>query len=77
MWIGNKQRRLGVRISDLFTTLQTNLGAYYVNDFNLFGRTYRVFLQADATVSHGDRRISVDCTCGTATSEMVPLEALW
>ncbi|WP_353661348.1 multidrug efflux RND transporter permease subunit [Hydrogenimonas sp. SS33] len=37
---------LGVKLSDLFAALQTYLGSYYVNDFNKFGKTYRVFLQA-------------------------------
>jgi hydrophobic/amphiphilic exporter-1 (mainly G- bacteria), HAE1 family len=36
-----------VNISDIFSTLQTNLGSRYVNDFNLEGRTYRVYVQAD------------------------------
>ena len=37
-----------VEIGDVFTTLQAALGSSYVNDFNKFGRTYRVILQADA-----------------------------
>ena len=38
----------GVNIDTLFTTLQAYLGSLYVNDFNLFGRTYQVNVQADA-----------------------------
>ncbi len=38
---------LGVQISDLFSTLQVYLGSYYVNNFNEFGRTWQVNLQAD------------------------------
>ena len=38
---------LGVSVSDLFTTLQINLGSYYVNNFNEFGRTWQVNVQAD------------------------------
>lgn len=38
----------GVSISDIFTVLSANFGAYYVNDFNKFGRIYRVFVQAEA-----------------------------
>ena len=41
-----RPRPRAVRLSDLFVTLQANLDSLYVNDFNLFGRTYRVFLQA-------------------------------
>lgn len=37
-----------VPLEDVFTTLQASLGSAYVNDFNRFGRTYRVTLQADA-----------------------------
>ncbi len=38
----------GVRLDDLFGTLQLYLGSQYINDFNLFGRTYRVMAQADS-----------------------------
>jgi hydrophobe/amphiphile efflux-1 (HAE1) family protein len=42
-----KARRLDVPVSDVFTTLQTNLGSYYVNDFNLYGKVWKVLLQAE------------------------------
>jgi HAE1 family hydrophobic/amphiphilic exporter-1 len=42
-----KAKALGVPVSDIFATLQTQLGSLYVNDFNKFGRVYRVMLQAD------------------------------
>ncbi len=38
---------LGVLVSDLFSTLQVYLGSYYVNNFNEFGRTWQVNIQAD------------------------------
>ena len=38
----------GVSIENIFTVLNANIGAYYVNDFNKFGRVYRVYLQAEA-----------------------------
>ncbi len=38
----------GVSIGELFNTLQTNLGSFYVNDFNRFGRTWQVNVQASA-----------------------------
>ena len=44
----DRAKALNVNIADVFSTLQTNLGSRYVNDFNLQGRTYRVFVQADA-----------------------------
>jgi len=38
---------LGLKLDDVFSVLQTYLGSMYVNDFNKFGKTYRVFIQAD------------------------------
>jgi multidrug efflux pump len=42
-----KAKSMGVPLSDIFDTLQIYLGSLYVNDFNLFGRTYHVTAQAD------------------------------
>jgi multidrug efflux pump len=42
-----KARAQGVALSDLFETMQVYLGSLYVNDFNRFGRTYPVYVQAD------------------------------
>src|SRR5207253_8086726 len=39
---------LGVAVSDVFSTLQVYLGSYYVNNFNEFGRTWQVNVQADS-----------------------------
>ena len=38
---------LGVQVSDVFNTLQVYLGSFYVNNFNEFGRTWQVNVQAD------------------------------
>ena len=43
----DKALSLGVSIQDLFQTLQVNLGSYYVNQFNRFGRSWQVNIQAD------------------------------
>ncbi|MEZ0213993.1 MAG: efflux RND transporter permease subunit, partial [Xanthobacteraceae bacterium] len=43
-----KAQMLGINIADVFAALQVYIGSSYVNDFNLFGRTYRVQAQADA-----------------------------
>jgi hydrophobe/amphiphile efflux-1 (HAE1) family protein len=43
-----KAKRQGVPLSKVFDTLQTYLGSTYINDFNRFGRTYRVYAQAEA-----------------------------
>ena len=47
-----KARRLDVPVSDVFSVLQTNLGAYYVNDFNLYGKTWKVMVQAESRDRH-------------------------
>ena len=44
----DKAQALGVSISDVFTALQATLGGFYVNDFNLFGRTWQVNIQGEA-----------------------------
>src|SRR3954453_2879949 len=43
-----KAQMLGINVTDVFSALQIYLGSAYVNDFNLFGRTFRVTAQADA-----------------------------
>lgn len=45
-----KARRLDVPITDLFATLQANLGGYYINDFDLYGKVWKVMLQAEGDV---------------------------
>jgi hydrophobe/amphiphile efflux-1 (HAE1) family protein len=70
-----KAETLGVRISDLFVTLQANLGSFYVNDFNIFGRTYRVFLQADAPFRMEPSDINTLHVRNTF-GEMVPMQSL-
>jgi len=70
-----KVKRQGVKLNDVFQTLQVNLGSLYVNDFNQFGRTYRVVAQADAPF-----RSQVDdilpLKTRNAAGEMVPLGSL-
>jgi HAE1 family hydrophobic/amphiphilic exporter-1/multidrug efflux pump len=43
----DRAKTLGLRLNDIYFTLQTFMGGFYVNDLNLFGRTYRVVMQAD------------------------------
>ena len=43
-----KAKRLGIPLSELFGTLQANLGAAYINDFTAFGQSFKVYAQADA-----------------------------
>ncbi|WP_411994673.1 efflux RND transporter permease subunit [Agarivorans sp. DSG3-1] len=43
----SKAKQLGIPLGDLFTTLQANLGSLYVNDFTLYGKNFRVTMQAE------------------------------
>jgi len=70
-----KAETLGVRLSDLFVTLQANLGSLYVNDFNLFGRTFRVFLQADGPFRMTPEDLN-RLHVRNARGEMVPMQSL-
>ena len=44
----DKAQSLGVRISDIFAALQSTLGGFYVNDFNIYGRSWQVNIQGEA-----------------------------
>ena len=52
----DKVQMLGVPLSDVFQALQASLGGYYVNDMNLFGRTWQVQVQAEAVGPQQHRR---------------------
>ena len=70
-----KAKQLGVPVTDVFDTLQTYLGSAYVNDFNKFGRTYRVKVQADAPYrAHAEDILQLKTR--NAAGEMVPLSSL-
>src|SRR5882762_7098149 len=71
----DKVKSLGIPLSEVFFTLQTFLGSFYVNDFNLFGRTYRVTAQADGAQRNQPddvNRFYVRAANGT----MVPLSTI-
>jgi len=70
-----KAKSLDVSISDIFNTLQTYLGALYVNDFNKFGRIYRVYVQAEKDFRSERFDIS-RLYVRSGTGDMVPLSAL-
>ncbi len=67
-----KAKEQGLVLSDIYTALQVYLGSAYVNDFNLFGRTYSVYAQADAPFRDDVGDISRLKTRNTQ-GEMVPL----
>ena len=71
----DKALALGVPLQDVYDALQSTMGALYVNDFNRFGRTYRVQIQADAPYRAQPEdlgRVHVRSAAG----EMIPLKAL-
>lgn len=54
----DKVSSLGLNLNEVFNVLQANLGSIYVNDFNKFGKTYRVFIQADQKFRVNEEDIS-------------------
>ncbi len=71
----NKAQVLGVKVSDVFTALQATLGGFYVNDFNLFGRTWQVNIQAETRLPQLRRRHLPDL-CAQQRGAMVPIRAI-
>lgn len=71
----DKAKAQGVALSDIFTTLQANLGSLYINDFNKFSRTYKVMIMAEGEYRSGPRDLS-NYYVRNADSEMVPLMTL-
>ena len=70
-----KAKQLGVALNDIFDTMQIDLGSLYVNDFNRFGRTFQVIVQADAPFrSHVEDLMQLKVK--NAKGEMVPLSSL-
>src|SRR5471032_1197037 len=70
-----RAQALGIGISGIFSTLQTAMGGTYVNDFNLYGRTWQVKVQAEAA----DRKIATDVygvRLRTSGGDLVPLQAV-
>src|SRR5665213_2048309 len=71
----DKAQVLGVKINDIFNALQATLGGFYANDFNVFGRTWQVNVQAET-----DYRNRVDdiyrVYVRNAKGQMVPMRAL-
>ncbi len=70
-----RARQLGVAVTDVFETMQIYLGSLYVNDFNRFGRTYSVRVQADAQFRARTDDIG-QLKVRSRTGDMIPLSAL-
>src|SRR5439155_23591672 len=67
---------LCIPISDIFDALQSTMGPLYVNDFNKFGRTYRVQVQADAPFRSKPEDLGNVYVRSTVSGEMIPLKAV-
>ncbi|HWK46378.1 MAG TPA: multidrug efflux RND transporter permease subunit [Stellaceae bacterium] len=70
-----KAKLLGLNLPDVFNTLQIFLGSLYVNDFNLFGRTFRVTMQAEQNARSNTDALS-KLYVRNSTGGMVPLSTL-
>lgn len=70
-----KAEKMGVKMNDVFATLQANMGSIYVNDFNLFDRVYQVRVQAEGRF-RGDPSVIRRLEVQNATGEHVPLGTL-
>ena len=67
-----RAKQMGVNLTDIYDTMQVNLGSLYVNDFTRFGKTYQVVVQADAPFRADAEAIGVLKT-RNAAGDMVPL----
>ena len=70
-----KAEQLGVSVTEVFDALQIYLGSLYVNDFNAFGRTYSVRVQADAKFRAKPEDIG-QLKVRSQSGQMIPLSAL-
>ena len=74
-WIASKAETLHVSVSDVFATLSAYIGSSYVNQFNKFGRTFQVYVQADSRFRlHPDDILQLSTR--SQDGNMVPLGAL-
>ncbi|MGZ5865930.1 MAG: efflux RND transporter permease subunit [Xanthobacteraceae bacterium] len=67
-----KAQMLGINLPDVFAALQVYIGSVYVNDFNLFGRTFRVQAQADANFRLDEQDV-LNLRVRNSTGDTVPL----
>src|ERR1700754_3307647 len=71
-----KARTLGVPVNEVFQSMSSFLGGAFVNDFNRFGRLYRVYVQADAKDRLKPEDIGNIYVRSKTTSEMIPLSTM-
>lgn len=71
----DKAQVLGISLSEIFATLQANFGSSYINDFNLYGKVYRVKIQAESSFRSNIEDIN-RLFVRNISGEMVPLRAI-
>lgn len=71
----DKVKLSGVPMADVFTTMKAYTGSLYVNDFNMFNRIYRVYIQAEAPYREHRDNINLFFVRGSS-GDMIPLTAL-
>lgn len=71
----DKTKKLGVQVNDVFNTLSTLLGSTYVNDFNLYGRNFRVMVQADSSFRSNLEQLN-KFYVRNSQGNMIPLSAI-
>ncbi len=72
----DKARKVGVPVDEVFEALSAVMGGSYVNDFNRFGRLYRVYVQADADFRSSPEDIGRVYVRSSTTGDMIPLATL-
>ncbi len=71
----DQAKLLGIPVADIFSTMQAYLGSAYVNDFNMFNRIYRVYIQADESYRATTDNINLFFV-KAANGNMIPLTTL-
>ncbi|MGI0406064.1 efflux RND transporter permease subunit [Helicobacter himalayensis] len=71
----DKAKALNVNIDDVFSTMQSTFGNYYANDFNLYGRTYKVYVQAESNFRESPEDLS-QVFVKSANGVLVPISSL-
>ena len=71
----DKVKFAGVPLADVFSTMKAYTGSVYVNDFNMFNRIYRVYIQAEAPYREHKENINLFFVRGTDNA-MIPLTSL-
>ncbi|MDE6555894.1 MAG: efflux RND transporter permease subunit, partial [Duncaniella sp.] len=71
----DRAKMQGIPVSDIFSTMKAFTGSIYVNDFNMFNRIYRVYIQADAQYRSNRENLNLFFVRGSSGT-MVPISSL-